>query len=511
MKPKMSFKSRVMMTPSMNRCVSILMKLKDIDINKTIEDARKALKKEKNLSITLRAIFEMLLLVITLLAAKFKLNSSNSSVPPSDDPNRQRGAKNKKTGRKPGGQHGHIGSRLEKAAEPDDVEVLKIDRKTLPRGRYKEVGYESRQVINLKISTFITEYRAQILENEEGQQFVAEFPFGVTRDIQYGAQLKSHAVYMSQFQLIPYKRMEDYFSDQMKLELSSGTLFNFNQEAFKLLERFELVVKLQLLQSEVLHVDETGINVNKKRLWLHSTSNSLWTYFYPHLKRGKLAMDEIDILPHFTGILCHDHWKPYYGYACLHALCNGHHLRELTWSADEDHQNWAREMRLLLLEINEAVHEAGGLLSETLQNDYHTRYQKILEHAELECPAPPSPDKPTRGRVKRSKSRNLLERLKNFQDDVLRFMSVNILPFTNNQAENDIRMTKVQQKISGCFRSMEGAYLFCRIRSYLLTCQKHDVTLTDALELLFQARLPDFIEQAIVNHSLLSDTLTLSN
>ena len=475
------------------------MKLKDIDINKTVEDARALLKEEQNISASLRAIFEILLLVITLLAPKFKLNSKNSSVPPSADPNRTRGSKNGKTGKKRGGQPGHPGYRLEKTAEPDEIEILKIDEKRLPKGKYHEAGYEARQIINIRISTIITEYRAQIVENEKGQRFMADFPFGVTRDIQYGSKVKAHSVYMSQFQLIPYNRIEDYFADQMDIALSGGSIFNFNQEAYKLLEKFDLVAKHALIKSPIIHSDETGINVDKKRTWLHSASNRQWVYFYPHAKRGKEAMDEIEILPYFKGILCHDHWKPYYGYDCLHALCNAHHLRELTLAADEDKQQWAADIRILLTEMNKAVHDAGGVLSETLQVEYLEKYDAIITAGEIECPAPLPPDKPKKGRIKKSKSRNLLERLKDYKEDVLRFMAVDLLPFTNNTAENDIRMTKVQQKISGCFRSMEGAYIFCRVRSYILTCQKNGVSATESLDILFQGKLPDFIEHAFQN------------
>jgi transposase len=328
---------------------------------------------------------------------------------------------------------------------------------------------------------------------------MAEFPFGVTRDIQYGSKVKAHSVYLSQFQLIPYNRIENYFADQMNIALSGGSIFNFNQEAYKLLEKFDRVAKHALIKSPVIHSDETGINVDKKRTWLHSASNRQWVYFYPHAKRGKEAMDEIGILPYFKGILCHDHWKPYYGYDCLHALCNAHHLRELTLAADQDKQQWALAIRALLIEINAAVQNAGGVLSTTLQLEYGQKYDAIITAGEIECSAPLPPDKPKKGRIKKSKSRNLLERLKDYKQDVLRFMAVDLLPFTNNTAENDIRMTKVQQKISGCFRSMEGAYIFCRVRSYILTCQKNGLSATESLDILFQGKLPDFIEHEFQN------------
>ena len=207
-------------------------------------------------------------------------------------------------------------------------------------------------------------------------------------------------------------------------------------------------------------------------------------------------MDEMGILPFFKGVLCHDHWKPYYRYGCTHALCNAHHLRELERAWEQDHQQWAQEMQALLIDTAKAVEQAGGRLASEEADRWRRRYRDLLQKAETECPPPDeSQRKGKRGRLKRSKSRNLLERLRDFEQDVLRFMEVASVPFTNNQGENDLRMTKVQQKISGCFRSMEGAKIFCRVRSYLSTCRKQGLTATQALTLLFQGKNPEFMEE----------------
>jgi len=177
-------------------------------------------------------------------------------------------------------------------------------------------------------------------------------------------------------------------------------------------------------------------------------------------------MNEIGILPSFLGTLCHDHWKPYFQYPCAHSLCNRHHLRELTRAYEQDCQKWAEKMRVLLLAINEDVEKNGGVLSKSDSKKWRKKYRSLLLEADIECPPPNEPKQKKRGRTKRTKARNLLERLRDHEDDVLRFMDVIDVPFTNNQGERDIRMTKVQQKISGCFRSMDGAETFCRIRSY---------------------------------------------
>ena len=471
------------------------MKLNKIDINSTLENAKKLLAQEENISPALKGMFDLLILIISLFATKFGLNSKNSSKPPSSDPNRKKQSKRNTTGNKVGGQKGRKGSQLKPVDNPDKVEVLKIDKRTLPRDDYMEVGYDKRQVIDIETKIVITEYQAQILEGSSGKRFTAEFPFNVTRPIQYGASTKAASVYMSQFQLVPYNRIEDYFSDQLGINISTGSFFNFNKEAYDLLADFERIAKEKLINSSRVNSDETGINVNGKRIWLHTACNDKWTHFFPHLKRGSEAMNDIGILPKFKGVLCHDHWKPYYLYTCLHSLCNAHHLRELEWSAVEDKQKWAQTMKEFLIRLNKKVDDAGGKLSKQQSAYYQKKYEAILDDANKECPAPTTERRPgQRGRLKKSKSRNLLERLIGFKDDVLRFMNDIDVPFTNNQGENDLRMTKVQQKISGCFRSMDGAYIFCRVRAYLITCRKHGIAATDALEALFKGELPDFAQ-----------------
>lgn len=470
------------------------MKLSNINVETTIEKAKTLLAEEKTISPALRSVFEVLLLIVSLLLQRKGLTSRNSSKPPSDDKNRKRGSTKKKSKRTSGGQPGRTGVQLKPVDNPDQVEVLTLDKRTLPRGSYTEVGFDKRQVIDIETNIIITEYQAQILEDCAGKRFTAPFPQWVTRPIQYGPSVKSRSVYLSQYQLTPYKRLEDYFRDQLSLCVSEGSLFNFNKEAYALLADFEAVAKDKLIHSKQLNADETGVNINGKRLWLHTACNAKWTHFYPHQKRGHEAMDEIGILPKFQGVLCHDYWKAYYRYSCQHSLCNSHLLRELEWSATEDKQIWAKRMDEFLRALNVSVDKAGGCLTNKKANHYQEQYRAILTDAQQECPAPEiKRKKGQRGRLKKSKSRNLLERLLNREDEVLRFMRNEAVPFTNNQGENDLRMTKVQQKISGCFRSFEGALIFCRIRAYLITCRKHGVTATEALETLFKGQLPAFV------------------
>lgn len=249
----------------------------------------------------------------------------------------------------------------------------------------------------------------------------------------------------------------------------------------------------------MLYVDETGVNINGKRRWLHCASPLTWTYFHAHDKRGKEAMDAAEILPCFTGILCHDHWQPYYRYIlCEHSLCNAHHLRQLERAWEQDKQKWANEMRALLTKLCQDVKDYDGKLTPESAHVAREQYREILFEGDKECPPPNEEDRPAgqRGRLKRSKARALLERLREFENDALRFIEIKDVPFTNNQGENDIRMTKVHQKISGCFRSQNGADMFCLLRSYISSCRKQDVSASEALRLLFKGRLPDIFSSA---------------
>ncbi len=208
------------------------MTIESIDIEATIEKVQDLIRQDKQMSAAAKSMFELLILVIILLANRLSLNSTNSSKPTASDPNRKKRPK-RKTGKKAGGQKGHVGTTLKKVDDPDKVEVIKIDRRNLPAGQYRQVGFDSRQVFDIDISRVVTEYRAQILEDAKGNRFVASFPEGVTKAVQYGTGIKAHSVYMSQFQLVPYNRIQDYFADQLHIPISEGSIFNFNKEAFR--------------------------------------------------------------------------------------------------------------------------------------------------------------------------------------------------------------------------------------------------------------------------------------
>jgi len=468
--------------------------MSNVEIKQSIKAARELLDKEKGLSPAFRAAMSVMFMAVSILLGRVNLNSSNSSKPPSSDPNRKKNSKGK--GLKRGGQVGHIGTTLKQFDEVDEITELKVDRSSLPSGKFTHVGYEKRQVVDVEFRRVVTEFRAEVLIDEKGKRYIAPFPEGVTRPVQYGKELKTYAVYMSQYQLVPYERVQACIRDQLGIPISAGTIANFNQAAYRQLHEigFETWLKQELIRASVMHADETGINIDGKKHWLHCNSNNQLTYFYAHAKRGCEAMDEMGTLPDFSGVLCHDHWKPYYRYNCTHALCNAHHLRELERAWEQDEQQWAKQMQGLLCEMNTAVQDAGGRLEPHASEVFRKRYRQLLLDADVECPPPDeSKREGKRGRLKRSKSRNLLERLRNYEDDVLRFVEIEAVPFTNNQAENDVRMTKVHQKISGCFRSFDGARCFCLCRSYISTCRKQGISASDALRLLFDGNKPSFM------------------
>jgi transposase len=459
-----------------------------------IENAKEQIDREPNLSPGIKSLFELLIGVIQILAEKrLTRNSKNSNVPPSMCPNREKKVKAQPE-RKPGGQPGHAGFSLQQSDNPDAIIELKVDRDSLPFGLWKHAGYEKRQIFDLKIVKHITEYRAEILVNETGVKVTAEFPLGLVQKAQYGNGVKAHSVYMSAQQLIPCERVSDHFASQMGLPLSSGTVHNFKEEAYNLLEPYEAWVKEEIRDnSKIIHCDETGIIVQGKRVWLHVASNGRYTFYYPHIKRGKEATDEAGVLSGEGGVLIHDHWKPYFTYSNKeHGLCNAHYLRELT-AAEEEGQKWPQRMAELLADTNKKTVEAAGVLPDNEQRMVRKRYRKILADAEKENPILVRQGKQKRGRIAQTKTRNLLDRMRNYEGDILRFMTDADVPFTNNQAERDIRMVKVQQKISGSFRSWDGAKYFCRIRGYLSTCEKHNISSADALKILFNGKFPDFM------------------
>jgi transposase len=427
-------------------------------------------------------------------------NSHNSSWPSSRDKGRQKPKPKSlrpQTERKAGGQEGHEGHTLEFNPKPDLIESHRPAQCEHCQAPLPEEVVASkvtkRQVFELPPLRYVTiEHQAETLICPCcGEATTGEFPADVSNPVQYGSQVKRLAVYLRNEQFIPYERERQMLADLFELPISTGSLQNFLETAAENVKPAIEAIKEAVKKAEVGHADETGFYINGKRCWLHTVSTSELTYYEPHQSRGKKATDAIGILPEFTGTLVHDNWATYFQYQLLlHALCNAHHLRELTALVENEQQQWAALMIMCLLSAKQLVAEASQsgeteLSVEQLQR-IHQMYDAIVAFGLEENPLPDEHPPPVkRGRRKKTKARNLVERFDKQQEAILRFVHDFKVPFDNNLAERDIRMMKVQQKISGSFRSWEGAEQFCSLRTYISTIRKQGLNVWEALGSLF--------------------------
>lgn len=469
------------------------------DIEASIVHVEKLLREEKNLSPALPAAIEVLLIIVRLLVARLGLNSRNSSKPPSSDGYQkpQPKSRRQKSGRRNGGQPGHPGSTLKQVEHPDHTEVCKVDvcsgcGEDLSTHPVDEV--ERRQVFDLPpFKIHITEFRVQIKTcGRCGARRKAPCP-QASQPVQYGARVQGTVSYLSQYQLLPYERLQELMHDLFQLDLSQGTIENALHRGYEKLEPFDQEVKQQIVHSDVAGFDQTGMRVIKELYWLHAASTDTLTAYHIDAQRGRPAMDTMGILPRFTGTAVHDGWASYYAYEnCDHVLCNAHHLRELTCAEEQHQQQWAARMKGCLEEANEEVKAAearGATALPAPRSQYFSdRYSRILREGRQELPQ--LPDKPSgqRGRARQHKVKNLHDRLRDHKAEALAFMYDFSIPFTNNQSEQAVRMAKVKQKISGCFRSLHGARMFASFRGYICTAKKQEYNICEALTALFEDR-----------------------
>lgn len=427
---------------------------------------------------------------VAALEARLNKNSQNSSKPPSSDFNRIPKSLREKSGRKSGGQPGHEGHSLRQTKQPDRIQDHFLHGtcecgRDLSKG--KHCGFEQRQVFDIpKPVVEITEHRAETRECACGRQHTASFPQGVDAPVQYGKNVRSMLVYLSQYQLLPQKRITDLMSDLFGVTISEGTVNTAIRQIYGRLEATEDAIREFIRGSPVAHGDETGMYVGGKRWWQHGFSTTLFTYFFCHIKRGKKALKDDGILQRFIGRLVHDGWMSYFDFDCLHALCNAHHLRELVFLHEQCRQRWAGTMIKFLCHCKKTVDRAKAADRKQLAPRtlflYRKRYESIIACGNRANPSQTTRKVPgSRGRIKQTPARNLLQRLEKYEDETLAFMYDFNVPFDNNTSERDLRMSKVKQKVSGCFRSTFGAQAFCRIRGYISSVRKHGLNVFDQI------------------------------
>jgi transposase len=428
---------------------------------------------------------------IEVLENNQKKNSSNSSKPPGSDIGKVQRTHSLRTksGKKPGGQPGHTGETLCFNAMADEVVVHAVKQcngcgKSLSGSAVME--YECRQVFDIPpIEMRVTEHRSEIKTcpccNTVSR---AVFPHGVNQSVQYGINVQQLAVYFTQYQLLPYGRTAEIFKDLFGHALSSSFLVNNNHRCAVNLDSFIKDLKAILLNQPVLHVDETGFYYESRRNWLHTISTDKHTFYAPHIKRGTEAMHDMSVLPVYEGTLMHDFWKSYNEFECGHALCNVHHLRDLTFCHEIEKSSWAGHAKQMLLDLHAKVmiaKDAGETsLSKGQLHYWRKKYDDLMNEG-LRMHPLPGKQKGKRGVVKKSKTQNMIARFVEYKDQILTFAKNFLIPFGNNIAEQAIRMMKVKQKISGCFRSEQGAKDFADIRSYISTMKKQGQPIMQAL------------------------------
>ena len=422
----------------------------------------------------------------------------NSSMPPSAEglskPPANRAERRAQKKRRPGKQPGDEGHHLAQVPDPDEVISHRPTRCAACEAELAEaevVSVETRQVFEVpRTRTYVTEHQLVKLRCSCGCETKAPAPPEATAPACYGPGVRALAVYLSVYQHVPYDRLAEIFADVLSMPVSVGAIKAMVAEAGGGLGLFLDVVADLLKDAPAVHFDETGGRVEGSLHWIHVASSSLYTLLSCHKRRGRAAMDDVGVIAKMTGVAVHDGWKPYRSYDVVHALCNAHHIRELAGVVEHFDQDWADEMIDLLLDAKEATESAMAKghkhLDATTLHSIRVRYGQLVSKG---WAANEEPSTANASKWYANSAANLLERLDTYRDDVLRFTTDFNVPFDNNQGERDIRMVKLQQKISGSWRTKAGADHFCAIRSYVSTMKKHGYDVLAGLHQLFKGRV----------------------
>jgi transposase len=440
---------------------------------------------------------------ITQLEGRLAKNSKNSSKPPSSDGLRKPAPKSlRKSGQHPhGGQPGHSGSTLRQSAHVDETvnHFGQTRCSACQRDIFEQEVAEIRQVFELPELSMRTVAHQQMRSRCTcGAVHLGAWPAGVNAPVQYGASVKAMAVHLNQHHLVPLARTAQLMQDLYGVSLSQASIQSFAQEAALALHPTVQAIGRAVQEAGVVHADETGIRVNGKLHWLHCAVTTTLTWLAPHAKRGTLAFEALGLLEGIKGVLVHDGLASYKGLDCTHSLCNAHHIRELVYIHEQENEKiwdpWAQEMIDLLLQALKEVNLAQEPLDASRQAWFEAQWSVLLDRGESYNPQTQRTGTSqdvvmgSRGRIKQSKAANLLRRLREHRQEVWRFIRDEGVPFTNNLAEQALRMTKVKQKISGCFRTEHGADTFFTIRSYLATMTKQKNNLFECLVSVFNRR-----------------------
>jgi transposase len=426
--------------------------------------------------------------------ARWGKTSANSSKPPSSDgyAKAKRTSSLRQPGQKPlGGQPGHRGDTLERVATPDQTEVHPVvvcDSCGADLAAVAALAHDERQVFDIPaIRIEVTAHQVQIKTCPGcGAENRGVFPVGVSGPVQYGTGFKTWATYFQTQHFIPLERTAQIIEDLTGPRVAEATLMQAPRECATAIAPATAAIRAQLRAAPVVCFDESGLRVQGKLQWLHVAATEALTDYPVHENRGQAGMDVAGILPGFTGQGMHDHWKSSFVYAdCTHALCNAHHWRELKFIHEQYRQGWAKTLSDLLVTIKTAVDTARAAgetaLPTATLTELTDRYDAVIHAGYAVNPRPPPPVTKQRGRPAQTPPLNLLDRLRDFKAETLAFMHDFRVPFDNNRAERDVRRVKVKQKVSGGFRTTEGAQGFAQLRGYLSTARKQAVNAFTAI------------------------------
>lgn len=446
-----------------------------------------------------KIIFQSLFMLVQLLVSVFmekslRKNSKNSHKPSSQTD------KDESAKAAPSNQSRGKPEDLERSANSRTVvvhgEIAKVaacarcgsDLKNTPC-----IDHERRTKIDIVFEKVVTHVDAEIKNCPNCKaQTKGQFPADLHGPLQYGDGVKAYLINLVIAQMVALARAQKMMKSLIGVTIAESTILGFIMQLYKSLERWEVSAKEALLKSAAMHSDETSLRVAKKNHWEHVYSAGELTLKCLHAKRGKQAMDDIDILPRYSGVVVHDGWASFFKYTgCRHALCGSHLLRELTFVIESNGYPWAKNMKRLLQETCKKISlRESKKLTIPEYTRLQKRYRAILARGDAQLPEIPERSEATRGRIAKSDAHNLLERFKLHEDAILLFAKESVVPFTNNRAERDLRMDKVKQKVSGCFRSIEAANAYCRISSYLATMANRGVNPLIAIQMAINGLAP---------------------